>query len=363
MPDTRPETPFKNGVCPACRYLSTKKVVDWDVQAKKFSELAEQQTSPTGYDCVIPVSGGKDSTYQVLMALEYGFKPLCVCFETILPTDEGDENLTALRELGVDLIHIKPNPDATKELTRFTFEKLGVAQWALFLGAYVLPTRIALQMSIPLILWGENRYAEYGGTEEQISYSGVDVYGVEKGGGGLLGLTLDGLIEAGFSEKDLALYRWPSEAEIAAVGLSAVYVGDYFEWDQREIVQKLAKHGWFPKAVPTGSSYTGYNGIDCDALEVNDYLKYVKFGYGRATDEACLDIRYGRITRDEGLRLVARYDGRLPHKAMERFANYLDMDMDQLIATIDRFTNRELFEFGDAEKPLRDVDNILIRKK
>ena len=362
MPNTRPHTPFENGLCAACIYIADKKSIDWDARSAELTRLANAHHNPSGYDCVIPVSGGKDSTFQVLKALEYGFHPLAVCFETTLPTKIGEQNLAALRNLGVDLIHIKANPKITKRLTKYTFENYGVAQWALFLGAYVMPPRIAIQMGIPLIIWGE-AIGEYGALDEQYEYSGVDLYQVEKGGFGLVGVTFDDLLDAGFTEAEIALYKWPSRDTIENSKLRAIQLGHFIDWNQREIVDILAQQGWDPNASTSNSSYTGYNGIDCDALEVHDYLKYVKFGYGRATDEACLDIRHERINREEGLRLVRRHDSRVPHAAIARFAEYIGISGADVVATIDRFTNDGIFETNADGSPTKDIDGVLVRKK
>jgi N-acetyl sugar amidotransferase len=345
----------------SCTYIAGKTTIDWDARSAELRRLAKSHHNPNGYDCVIPVSGGKDSTFQVLKALEYGFHPLAVCFETTLPTEIGEQNLDALRNLGVDLIHVKANPKTSKRLTKYTFENFGVGQWALFLGAYVMPTRIAIQMGIRLIIWGET-VGEYGASDEDSQYSGVDVYQVEKGGFGLVGITFDDLINSGFSEMEIALYKWPSRDTIRDSKLRAIHLGHFVDWNQREIVKLLAQHGWHPNPTTTGSSYTGYNGIDCDALEVHDYLKYVKFGYGRATDEACLDIRHGRISREEGLRLVERHDSTVPHAAIARFAEYIGVSGAEAMATIYRFTNDNIFETNADGSPTKDIDGVLVRK-
>ena len=147
MPETRPDTPFFHGICAACRSHAQSQNVDWDARWETLCGLAREQRTDS-FNCVVPVSGGKDSCLQVMKALEAGFRPLCVHFETTLPTDLGHHNLEVLQNFGVDLFHVKINPRTMKRLTEYGFESAGVAQLGLFLGAYVAPVQVALRFEI-----------------------------------------------------------------------------------------------------------------------------------------------------------------------------------------------------------------------
>lgn len=362
MPVTRPDTPFQDNLCPACRYAAAKIDIDWKSRETQFLELAASGKKKCAYDCVIPVSGGKDSMWQVLKIKELGLNPLCVCFETTLPTTVGIQNLEALRNLGVDLLHIKRNPIIFQKLTYKGFKELGNAQWPLFLGAYCSPIRVAVAFQIPRVIWGENPQAEYGGQAGDATKNQLDRHWVYQLGG-LNNKTARDMLGEGVGPQDIFFYEYPSQEEISKLELKSVFLGYYFKWDRDGQLGRIFKKGWRGLSHRTENSYTDFIGIDCDALQIHTYLKYVKFGYGRATDDACIDIRNGRISREEGLRLVKKYDGCVPHAARRRFIDYLQISESEYEVIVDSFTNRNIFKTDAAGHFLRDRDGSLVKKE
>jgi len=362
MPQTRPDTPFnENGVCNACITVENKNEIDWQSREQEFIGLVNKYKTNQYYDCVIPVSGGKDSTYQVLKVDEYGLNPLLVCFETTLPTEVGEHNLEAMRSIGVDLIHIKRNPVVFKKLTYKAFRYLGSAQWPMFLGAYCAPIRIAVQMNIPLVIWGENPQMEYGGQETDAKKSELDEYWVNNLGG-LNDKTAKDMLDDDISMKDMVMYQYPSLDEIKTLGLKSVFLGYYFEWDQYKQMDIIKTIGWKERDSFSESTYTAFAGIDCDALEIHNYLKYVKFGYGRATDDASIDIRNNKITRDDGLQLAQCYDGKVPHIARRRFIEYLEISEQEYDSVIDSWTNKDIFLTDSSGNFVHRRDGSLVKR-
>lgn len=365
MPNTKPELTFdKEGVCNACRAHERKaNTINWEEREKEFLSIVKANKKNTGYDVLIPVSGGKDSTYQTIKALELGLKPLCVCFEPTIPTDLGKKNLDNIQNLGVDLILVKKDPKVYKSMVIEGFKTLGDNEWPDHLGIFTVPAHFAVKFNIPLLLWGENSQFEYGGPASSQDNKHLNRRWLEEFGG-LLGYRVDDMIGVdSITQKDLYLYTYPSDEKIEKVGVTGVFLGYYFPWDTRRQTDIAIAHGFkvAPRHIET--TYTDFENLDCHSMTIHDYLKYVKYGFGRATDHACMDIRNQDIQRDEGIRLAVRYDGRYPHEAVREFCNYTNMCKIEFDEIVDTFTNRKFFSQDENGKFLKDIDGSLIRKK
>jgi len=363
MPDTKPELTFdEEGVCNACRAHERKVTsIDWEEREKEFLEIVKKNKKNEGYDVLIPVSGGKDSTYQTIKALELGLKPLCVCFEPTIATELGKQNLDNLQDLGVDLILVKKDPKVYKSMIIEGFETLGDNEWPDHLGIFTVPAHFAVKFNIPLLLWGENSQFEYGGpaTSQESRY--LNRKWLEEFGG-LLGYRVEDMIGIdGITQKDLYLYTYPSDKEIERVGVTGLFLGYYFPWDTRRQTDISIAHGFKTAPRHIETTYTDFENLDCHSMTIHDYLKYVKYGFGRATDHACMDIRNGDINRDEGVRLALRYDGRYPHEAVKEFCEYTGLSKESFDETVDTFTNRKIFTQDDQGEFLRDIDGSLVR--
>ncbi len=369
MPDTRPDLRFDaDGVCDACRSFERKhEVIDWDVKRREFEQLLDKHgnKNPAKYDCVIPVSGGKDSHVSLYYAKQvYGLNPLCVCFEPTLPTEIGRQNLDNISKLGVDLIHFKQNPIVYKKLIMEGFKRVGDMEWANHMGIWSVPVHFAVKFDIPFIFWGESPQMEYGGAEtvseinkRQFDEDWLNDYGC------LNGLRPQDMVdeEAGITLKDLKMYIYPSRESVASWGGRGVFMGYYFKWNNAENQSIIEKMGFRRRKGRIEVSYTDHEKLDCLSMNLHDYLKYLKYGYGRATDSACIEIRNGAISRDEGLRLVERYDGRYPKECIERFCEEFGIGRNEFDALCEPFTNRALFETnGNTFK--RDIDGSLVLK-
>ena len=365
MPNTKPDLHFdENGVCDACRSQESKnKEIDWKAREKEFLKLVKSYKSHPEYDCVIGVSGGKDSTYQVLKVLELGLNPLCVCFEPTIPTEIGRKNLENLNNLGVDLIHIKRNPLVYKKLAREAFIRTGDNEWQHHLGLFTTVPKMAVNFNIPLIIWGESPQLEYGGPASSKTRNTLDRQWLEEFGG-LLGNRISDMIGVdGLTQKDLSLYTYAEDEDIHRVGVTGLFLGYYFKWDLREVLTKAQEHGFTVQDRAVETTYENFENLDCYSNHLHDYLKYVKYGFGRATDNACLDIRLRYIKREEAVRLVNKYDGIPPKKAIKKYLEYTGFTQKEFDKIVDSYTNKRIFKRDENGKFLKDIDGSLVRKE
>lgn len=365
MPNTKPDLHFDSaGVCDACRSAERKdNQVNWDERRKLFEKtIAPFKGNKHGYDCVIPVSGGKDSTYQVIMALEYGLKPLCVSFEPTVPTELGKQNLANINKLGVDLIQFRKNPEVYREMCRIGFLRVGDNEWPNHVGIFTVPIRAAINYKIPLIIWGENPQLEYGGPPKSTESNILDRRWLEEFGG-LLGYRVSDMEAEGIDRRDLTPYIYPEESELKEAGITSIFLGYYFKWDARAQLKRVMEAGFKCKEDgPVEGTFTNYENLDCALPGVHDYLKFVKFGFGRATDHACLDVRNHRITRDQAVDLVREYDGRYPYISMKDCIDYLGITKAEFDKIVDSFTNKKIFELDENRNFKRDPAGNLILK-
>lgn len=377
-PSTRPDLDFdEHGVCDACRTAEAKhgrgpNPIDWEKRKREFEELIERcrSSDPMKYDCIVPVSGGKDSTWQVHVVKNvYGLRPLCLCFEPTLPTEIGRRNLENLNRMGVDLIHVKQNPIIYEKMILEGFRRVGDMEWANHVGIWTLPYRFAVAFDIPLIVWGEGRM-EFAGNfwigeknQREMDEDFINDFGC------LNGLRPHDLVsdELGIKLDDIKMYVMPTREELAKVGGNkgcvGVFLGFYFNWDSRKQTEFLEQNlGWKRRRDRVETTYNDFEKLDCLSMNLHDYLKWCKFGYGRATDDASRDIRHGYITREEGVRLVERWDGHYPQEAVAAFCEKFRMSKAEFDAICDRFTNRAIFETKDG-KFVRDIDGSLVMKQ
>lgn len=369
FPATKPDLFFdENGVCSACVAASQKnKNIDWKAREKDFYTIIDKYKkgpSEIGYDCIIPVSGGKDSTYQTyFMKKVCGLNPLCICFETTNVTELGQRNLDNISKMGVDVIHFKKNYPAYKNMVIEGFKRVGDEMWPNHLGIFTIPVHFAVKLNIPLIIWGENPQQEYGGPIESVQNKYLNRKWLEEFGG-LLGNRIQDMIGVdGLTEKDLTPYFYPSDEEINKVGVIGIFLGHYFFWDARKQLEIVKEHGFSVKEDgPVEGTYNNYENLDEKMHSLHDHLKYVKYGFGRATDHACIDIRNNRITRQEGIDLVNKYDGKYPHLGIAEFVTYSGMTKAEVDSIIDSFTNPILFKQDEDGNFLKDSEGNLIKK-
>ena len=363
MPNTKPDLHFdKNGVCDACRTQQSKnKKINWEKREQEFLNLVQKYKKHPDYDCVIGVS--KDSTYQVIKCLELGLNPLCVCFEPTIPTKIGRKNLKNLNNLGVDLIHIKRNPIVYKKLAKEAFIRTGDNEWQNHLGIFTVVPKIAASFGIPLIIWGESPQMEYGGPAASKTRNVLDRQWLEEYGG-LLGNRVSDMIGVdGLTKKDLSLYTYADDKDLHRVQVAGLFLGYYFKWDLRKVLESSKQKGFSVSDRRVETTYENFENLDCYSNHVHDYLKYVKYGFGRAADNVCLDVRLGYITRSEAVRLVNKYDGIPPEKAIKKYLKYTGFTREQFDQIVNSYTNKRIFKRDTEGNFIKDIDGSLVKKE
>jgi len=369
FPETKPDLSFnEEGICSACIAAEEKdKNIDWKKREKEFYEIVnyyKKRENDIGYDCLIPVSGGKDSTYQAyFMKYVCGLNPLCVCFETTMVTELGQRNLDNISKMGIDVIHFKKNHDVYKKMVVESFIRVGDEMWPNHIGIFTIPVMFAVKFNIPLIIWGENPQQEYGGPNlDSVKNRILNRKWLEEFGG-LLGNRIQDMIGVnGITQKDLTAYFYPTDEEIEKVGVTGIFLGHYFFWDARKQLEIVKKHGFSVKEDgPIEGTYTNYENLDEKLVGLHDYLKYVKYGFGRASDHACIDIRNHRMSREEALDIVKKFDGKYPHFAVNSFIEYSGLTKEEIDRVIDSYTNPIIFKQNEDGIFARDKDGNLIK--
>jgi N-acetyl sugar amidotransferase len=362
MPDTKPDLLLDHeGVCNACRSYESRKEVDWAARRRELDIVLEKYRNRDGsnWDCIVPVSGGKDSTFQVIRMLQLGMNPLCVTSSTCDLAEVGRRNIENLKRLGVDYIEFSPNPLVRRKLNRIGLTQVGDISWPEHVGIFTIPVRAAVQYNVPLLVWGENSQNEYGGPASASENNVLDRRWLEEFGG-LLGLRVSDLIGIdGLEAKNLIPYSYPSDDELRRVSVTGLFLGYYLPWDGYSNALLAQAFGFENLATTVEGSVVNYENLDNHQTGIHDYFKFLKFGFGRATDIACLHLRRGRITRQDALDLVRMHDGKFPWtylgKPLADILDPLDLTVDDFVKICDRFTNKKLF--------LRDTQGQLIRDK
>jgi N-acetyl sugar amidotransferase len=347
MPDTKPGVKLDaEGVCQACRRYEEKKDINWDKRWKELERLCDKYRRDDGYwDCIIAVSGGKDSYFQVhTLKKELGMNPLLVTANTTFSiTDAGDHNFkNMLDAFGCDNITLNLNLDLARRMTRVAFEKWGFGAMPMDLAIYVFPIRIALNYNIPLVFYGENVSYEYGGVQQKETYSAKDQ---------ILN-TVATPIDLKFWEKhgvkreELNSLMYPTPEEINKANLEPAYLSYFVPWDGYHNYQIAKQYGfrditheWIREGY-----IENYDQVDTIGYLVNAWLKYPKFGFHRATDVACYWIRNGYITREEGIQYVKEHDHKLDQKMLQDWLDFTGYTHKEFWDIVDKHYNKDIFK-------------------
>jgi N-acetyl sugar amidotransferase len=368
MPDTKPDLFLDDeGVCNACRSYEKRVEVDWDARRQELLQVLEKYRHRDGsnWDCIVPVSGGKDSTYQVVRMLQLGLNPLCVTSTTCDLSLLGRRNIENLKHLGVDYVEMSPNPLVRAKLNRIGLTQVGDISWPEHVGIFTIPVRAAVQFNVPLIVWGENSQNEYGGPAAAAGNNVLNRRWLEEFGG-LLGLRVADLVGLeGIESKHLICYTYPSDEELARVGVTGLFLGHYLPWDGLANTLIAQSNGFATYDKVVEGSMVNYENLDNHQTGIHDYFKFLKFGFGRATDLACLHIRRGRLTRQDGMEAVRRLDGLFPWeylgKPLDEILRPLEMTVDDFVAICDQFTNKRIFKRDGQGKLLKSRDGNLTK--
>lgn len=361
MPDTKPDLQMDpEGVCSACRNYERRKAIDYPARRQELVSILEKYRSKNeaNYDCIVPVSGGKDSTYQTIRMLELGMNPLCVTSTTDMLSDVGRRNIENLKKLGVDYIELTTNPKVRRKINRLALQTVGDISWPEHVTIFTIPVRVAVQFNVPLIVWGENSQHEYGGPAGAAESNALTRRWLEEFGG-LLGLRVSDLAgQEGIQTRHLIQYTYPSDDELKKAGVTGIFLGYYLPWDGFGNALYAQAHGFetFPHAIE--GSAVNYENLDNVHTGIHDYFKFLKFGFGRATDLVCMHIRRGRLSREDGSKMVQMLDGKFPWTYLgvpiQKVLEDIDVTLEEFVRICDRFTNKKLFVCDARGNPVKD---------
>ena len=346
-PSSKPDLWFKNGICGACNSFESRKNYNWENGAKVFKDLLIKNKKNPSYDCIVPVSGGKDSTYQVWRVLQQGFNPLCITAPTDQLTDIGRKNIENLKSIGVDYIEFSVNREIRKKINKYAFLNVGDIQWPEHLLIFTIPVRAACLFNIPIIVWGECPQREYGAGRPEDAYLKYFDRRVLEEYGSLNGLRVTDLknIE-GVTEKDLYMYEYPKAEKIDKLGLKGIYLDNYFPWNGITNVLVAQTLGFKVNNENILGTISNYENLDNYVHGIHDYLKYLKFGFGRATDLANNYIRRGLLNREDAISLITKNDGIYPSKyldkSLEEILLHYQISKSEFDRVCDDYTNYEL---------------------
>ncbi|MFZ4801953.1 MAG: N-acetyl sugar amidotransferase [Chlorobium sp.] len=338
MPETYETIEFdESGICNICRQQEFKQgKIDWVARKKILDELVAENRGKYDYDCIVPFSGGKDSTFTLYYLMkEYKLKPLVVQFNHgfMRPTLLSNNQRT-FKALGVDVISFTPNWKVVKRLMREALIRKGDFCWHCHTGIFSYPMQLAIKFNVPLVLWGEpsSEYTAY------YDYRDDEIETVDETRFNRfvnLGITAEdmkGMIDEDFDfdPRDLLPYTYPSLRDLKRLRYKSVCLGSYIPWDTKRqsqlIMDKLGWQGDQVEGMPLGS-YT-YEKIECQMQGVRDYLKYLKRGYSRVTQMTALDIRNGHLHKDKAEKMIKEWEGKKP-QSLKLFLEYLDMSEDE----------------------------------
>jgi N-acetyl sugar amidotransferase len=350
MPDSKPDLQLDvEGICNACHAYERRTAVDWDQRHAELVRILDRYRSRDGstYDCIVPVSGGKDSHFQLVTMLELGMNPLCVTATTDRLSDIGRRNIENMKRLGVDYVEVTANPVVRRRINRLALTQVGDISWPEHAAIFTIPVRMAVQTRVPLLIWGENSQNEYGGPAAAADSNVLTRRWLEEFGG-LLGLRVSDLVgHEGIEPKHLIQYTYPTDEQLRDVGVTGLFLGHYVPWDGLRNTLVAQAYGFesFPHTVE--GSAVNYENLDNCQTGIHDYFKFLKYGFGRATDLACLHLRRGRLTRREAISIVQRLDGKFPWTylgvPLADILADMDMTVEEFTAVCDRFTNKKLF--------------------
>tara|TARA_Y100000589_G_C27128189_1_gene619452 strand:- start:105 stop:1235 length:1131 start_codon:yes stop_codon:yes gene_type:complete len=350
QPDTRPNSLFTtDGICPACNYFKKLRNVDWQERYEILLELIEKyvKKGENRHDCIIGVSGGKDSTRQALWIRDkLKLNPLLVCIsyppEQI--TQRGVDNLTNLIELGFDVRTIAPAPETWRKLMSLSFSKFTNWCKSTELALFSAVPRLAIHYKIPLIFWGENPGLQLGDlkTLGKTGYDGNNLrYMNTLSGGGI-----NWIKEEGFEDNLLLPYLYPDVNEFENANLQIIYLGWFLgDWSLINNGLYSSLNGLELRSdLPENSGdLYGLTSLDEDWVTLNQMIKYYKFGFGRATDYVNEEIRAGRISREKGIEIVDKYDGKCGEKYIKSFCEYIEISEKYFWDKVYESMNKKLF--------------------
>lgn len=347
---TRPRISFdKFGRCNACQWMEEKKTLDWEGRKNKLSKLlGEHRRDDGSFDCLVPVSGGKDGSYVAYnLKHKYGMNPLCLTVTPALPLELGEKNLRAFVEKGYNHLTINPAYEAMRYLNKRGFIEKGFPYFGWLTAIHTAPVRIAAHLGIDLIFYGEDGEVEYGGSTDTNKNPVFDTEFMKK-------IYLDGgydIVESSskLRKSELNFFTFPSDSLLSRSSIKLTHWSSYENWDPYRNYLVAKEHCGLSEADENGTgTFTNFAQNDQALYALHTYMMYLKFGFGRANQDACIEIRRGSMQRDQAINLVNLYDGHFPEQEIHTFLDYYSISRSEFDEVLDKFANKELFEKIDG---------------
>jgi len=337
----------EDGICSGCRIHEEKDTLDWAERFEKLSTLVAPFRSVAGnnYDCIVPVSGAGDSYFIVHVVKNLlGLNPLLVTYNKYWNTPLGIRNLANLRiRFDCDMLSKNVNPISVRKIVRTTLRELGSIYWHCIAGQTVFPVQTAVSHKIPLIIWGAHQGLEQVGMFSHEHE--VEMTRRYRKDHDLMGHEADDLLSMfdTLKEEDIWQYRYPSDADLNEVGVRGIYLGNYVRWDPKaQHEQMIADYGY--QTMAFDRTFDCYDFTDCfNYMNLHDQLKLHKHGFSKVTDHACREIRHGRLTRNQGLALVRRYE-QAPPRHLDLFCDWLGVKPHSLQFIVDQHRNKKYWD-------------------
>ena len=343
---TRPRISFNSdGVCNACLWADEKVKLNWATRQEELESLLQKHRSHgKQFDCLVPVSGGKDGSYVAYqLKHKYGMNPLAVTITPALPLTLGEENLRSFVASGYNHISVNPAYEAMRELNKLGLDLMGFPYFGWLIAIQAGVIRVAQQFNINLIFYGEDGEVEYGGTSETSHSPIYDVNYMKK-------VYLEGgydkvLSASSISEADKYFFTFPSDEELSASSISITHWSYFENWDPYRNYIVAKQHCGLKEADDTNAgTFTNFSQNDQALYALHTYLMYLKFGFGRANQDASIEVRRGAMTRDQAVNLVRLYDGHFPEEFLSEYLEYYKVDEIDFIDILDKYANKDLFE-------------------
>lgn len=350
LPETVEGIDFdENGICKACRSSEQKMHINWVEREKKLRAILEhaKANAGDGYDCIIPISGGKDSTFQLYVLTQiYGMKPLAVTFSHNWFSQTGTYNLlNSIERFNVDHIMFTPNRGLVNRIARRSLEGIGDSCWHCHSGVGAFPLQIAVRFKIPLLVWGES-IAESSGraTFENTVYKFDREYFTKVSAK----LRPEEMVCDYLSKRDLHPFELPSAEDCERVGIHGIHLGEFIFWDDERQTEFVRDNFGWKEPERMENAIKCYKSAECIMAGMHDFTCYLKRGYGRATFQASVDVRNGLLTRDEGFELARERDGERP-EALDYYLKATGLTEEEFYATMEK---KRLEKLKDKELPV-----------
>lgn len=357
------------GICSGCRVHEEKDILDWKERSEKLESILDNYKNKSGnnYDCIIPVSGARDSYFIVhTIKKVYGLNPLLVTYNKHYNTALGARNLANLRIMfDCDIMTLTVKPESVKKITRATLRKFGSIYWHCIAGQTVYPVQMAVKLKIPLIIWGAHQGIDQVGMFSHLDE--VEMTRKYRKEHDLMGYEAEDLIDEfdNVTEQDITQFKYPDDKEIERVGVRGIYLNNYLRWDSRAQHEKMIKKYNFQTKLQT-RTFDNYNDVDCwNYSDLHDYIKFLKHGYSKVFDHACREIRLRKMTRQKAIELVKEHMTQKP-KNIKLFFEWLGVTESGFNYLIDQHRNKSLWfrnENWDWEFKSDIFDNLKLNKK